>query len=778
VHRRIGSLITIVLLLIFTGVFAGEWEQFYNSSSIYRIRLSGDSLWCGTRGGILLFNLVDSSFVQYIDGLDFPSSDVIDVAVDSRGSVWAGFVSDGIARIDDINDEPSVEYYDKSRINDMFSDSITCLLNVGDDIYYGSTEGLGKFFENIHSRETNLSDFLDGKHIFDLYGRNDSLWVGYSNGVLIFDRRNLDFTSFPIGAGRSFCTYDGFVYCLSDSGIYRFNDGGWDKFEIPEGESIISIAAGGGEFYCASKGKVFQWVSPSWVDISGDFSVETSLKRMFFINYRISGLKDILTSITVDSSGTPWVGADLSQDRRGTYLSYYDGTGWKNKAPAQLSYSEVVELETTRDGGLWVSTKRFGISYRSFNGDWIAYTKLRGDAGVGESGLSYLGYNLALLYDSEGYLWCSAWNYDLDRIEVNDVMTFDDDVWTHYALNTGTITSDNFVKAKEDPAGNRWFMSDDGSKEEGEWGINICSADGNHWLSINPEIEPDMKGGSVFDCAFSSGGTVFLAIRGYGVQAWHTYGYSWDELSNLSDDYWTTLIGPDDLASTELNCIAYGSDGSVWLGTASGLVRYKSGMIDSFTIKQEYGQTGLIGANVYDIEFDGSGNLWVATERGLNRIAPDGTIDAFTTAAVWEDELQFTYPSSIISPLTSPGCTALEYDPVGNFMWVGTLNGLVKIDLTPEPVEMIPLDNAVLYPNPLHISRGDDELRIARISGSVDIHVYNVEGELVHEAYGVQDGDVAWDLLTLNGYQASSGVYIVKISGENGTVVKKVAVIR
>ena len=88
------------------------------------------------------------------------------------------------------------------------------------------------------------------------------------------------------------------------------------------------------------------------------------------------------------------------------------------------------------------------------------------------------------------------------------------------------------------------------------------------------------------------------------------------------------------------------------------------------------------------------------------------------------------------------------------------------------------MSEMILYPNPVYADRGDNALRIARVSGPVDIRVYNLEGELVHEASGVAEGEIAWDLLTINGYQASSGIYIVQAKGTGGTSMRKVAVIR
>jgi len=111
-------------------------------------------------------------------------------------------------------------------------------------------------------------------------------------------------------------------------------------------------------------------------------------------------------------------------------------------------------------------------------------------------------------------------------------------------------------------------------------------------------------------------------------------------------------------------------------------------------------------------------------------------------------------------------------------MWIGTDNGLARYDAN-EPAEVItPISEMTLYPNPVYAARGDSDLRISRISGLVDVRVYTLEGELVHEVSGVAEGEVAWDLLTMNGYQAASGIYIVYVKGTGGTSMRKIAVVR
>jgi hypothetical protein len=199
------------------------------------------------------------------------------------------------------------------------------------------------------------------------------------------------------------------------------------------------------------------------------------------------------------------------------------------------------------------------------------------------------------------------------------------------------------------------------------------------------------------------------------------------------------------------------------------------GAIDSFTIKTSPGERGLIGAAVFDLEFDGAGNLWVGTEQGLNKITPDGAIEAFTSVEAWKGDL---YPSSIISPLPSGICGRLAYDRAAKVLWIGTANGLASFDVTPALEVKEPLSRLILYPNPIHISRGDGEVKISGISTPVSIRVYTIEGELVHSVDGIRDRERAWDLLTLNGFKARSGIYVVKVSDGRSIETRKIAIIR
>jgi len=769
---RTAALITIAFMAIAQPLGAAEgWTIFLDASAVFDIKVEGDSIWCASNGGVLMYDAGADEFSRWYEGLR--SSELNAVAVDGEGNVWAAMKGSGIARIDDPGGEARTSQY-SATIDFILSDSVSCLLAVEDDIYYGSTAGVAKFFEGFHAFEPRLTDSTSGLRINDLAWdeSGNMLWIAWNGGISSFDRETLSYVAYRIGKVNSVCIHEGEAFCATATGIRNFAGGAWPAYGADLPAEPLAVRSGGGEICCITSELVYRWNGVYW-----QFQEAAQMKDLFLDRYRIGWSQKILRALAVGGDGVSWTGGEYVEGKRGAYLNSLSGGQWVNHSPSTLSQNEIVAIDVDPAGNAWFSTSRFGISYRSAGGEWAAYWRIRTDTGDDEA-LSYFINNLALLYDSRGYLWCNALDFDLDRLDVGDPLDKEDDAWEHFALGEGTITSNRFVGAVEDREGNRWFLSDDARFEEGIWGMNIASADGGDWLQVDPSTHPQMVTGNVFGCVFDQSGA-YLALRGSGVKYWHTGGFEWGELVSTAEDYWTTILSEDQLTSTELRAIERGPDGSIWLGTSAGLVRYDSGRIDSFTVKTGFDGEGLVGGTVHDLEFDAFGALWVATNRGLNRIGPDGSItDAYTTALLWQDELQFIYPADVVSPLPDARCTDLAYDPAGDFLWIGTSGGLARLDATPSGEEEIPLSEAVLYPNPVHAGRGDTDLRISRIRTPVDIRVYTVEGELVHEAFGVEEGGVAWDMLTLNGFEARSGIYIVTITSEEGSDRRKVAVIK
>jgi len=99
------------------------------------------------------------------------------------------------------------------------------------------------------------------------------------------------------------------------------------------------------------------------------------------------------------------------------------------------------------------------------------------------------------------------------------------------------------------------------------------------------------------------------------------------------------------------------ADGSVWVGTASGLQEFQGGRFRPPITKAQ----GLAGTNVVDLYEDGERTLWVVTMGGISRIS-GGKITAYTKA----------------SGLPETDMYQILEDNSHNF-WVSNRNGLLRV---------------------------------------------------------------------------------------------------
>ena len=77
-----------------------------------------------------------------------------------------------------------------------------------------------------------------------------------------------------------------------------------------------------------------------------------------------------------------------------------------------------------------------------------------------------------------------------------------------------------------------------------------------------------------------------------------------------------TLTPRDGLPTVYVNCIEKAPDGTMWVGTRQGIVRYKQDGSHSLLFSRRW----LINDDVRDMSFDAEGNAWVATAGGVSVI--------------------------------------------------------------------------------------------------------------------------------------------------------------
>ncbi|MGH7980034.1 MAG: two-component regulator propeller domain-containing protein, partial [Limisphaerales bacterium] len=169
-------------------------------------------------------------------------------------------------------------------------------------------------------------------------------------------------------------------------------------------------------------------------------------------------------------------------------------------------------------------------------------------------------------------------------------------------------------------------------------------------------------------------------------------------LVRLHNGVFSAFTTNNGLAGNKILAIYQSADGSLWIGTTTGMSRYRNGRFRTYTTRD-----GLSSDVVRYIYEDQEKNLWIATGKGLNRLRRDGTMDAFVmpnglpnnsvrvicqddgdriwvgsnNGLLWYDwfwRIDF-YAYNTRYGLSDPFVTAICEDAGGN-LWVGTYSGL------------------------------------------------------------------------------------------------------
>lgn len=641
-----------ILLTIYTPVASAQpphyftWYGSAGNQSLKTIhKITQDRIgyiWIATWDGLLMFDGHD--FTRYSLPQDRMTNRFINVTVDCNDDIWAPAYDNRLYRFD--------------------RQDLT--------------------FEEIESGTVSESGYYispDGKQIWRLGS------TGRLTRIDIAPDRSYQTSDVPLPGGGAkatgvFFQKDGTMWILSDKGPICE---GHPVLSTPilcaaESEGALFFGAPGGILYRHMESSDRQYRLPTRNGITAitpvpsrnEIMAATSESELFLLNLD-SGTASRLNSgslqtggkvsIITDSSGQLWIhsnlgGIDWYDPDRQCLVPFFDDSvqqAWNSENRATAVFSD-------RQGILWVGTNWNGLMKVVFNEDHF-FLKMPSDSKRG--GVTPDNSVRALMEDKDGNIWASTKN---GRVHIYDTMM----------SKIGELQSDGAVKPgqgkdfgsiysiSQSPDGTVWL----GSRRDGLFKLSRTSE--RHYSIQHFPIDRDsyygLNGKEIFSVAPDSSGRIWLATFDDGLSyldtateefiskknrlhfptehrnrlrfvthtgngrlyACGTLGiFICEDMSRAPEDLTFTnhILSSGETSQSNVKDVQHMTvtrDGTVYACTyGGGFYRFpdkvlgtKDGMMSDFTLAAVQ---------------DRSGNIWIATDDGLNKYNPaNGSIEGFS----------------------------------------------------------------------------------------------------------------------------------------------------
>jgi signal transduction histidine kinase/ligand-binding sensor domain-containing protein len=350
--------------------------------------------------------------------------------------------------------------------------------------------------------------------------------------------------------------------------------------------------------------------------------------------------------IDLSANGACWY-----QDPAGMHRSF-NGETRSYPMPHSLIGLEVVRVFEDRDGAAWISARYGGIAVIRKDGSVVSFNKQANPPTLPITAVSQDRQGQMFFGTAGGGLWSFDGHSFVKQLDASDRLG-SDDVRTIFADREGTLwlgrraaglaklgrqivsvrtkadglIGDNVYPVLEDGKGNIWV---------GVWEDRLCVSSGLGRMFAGRADIPIISA-----TALEEDRDGRLWVGAYSGQV----GF-------LKDNRWTEITGQLGKRLFPVFVIKQSADGSIWIGTRTGLCRYRNGETTRFTVSD-----GLPSDEVRDILEDHQGRLWFATFAGLSRREGDRFINLTEANGLSSNHVRTLYEDSDGS------------------LWIGTYDG-------------------------------------------------------------------------------------------------------
>ena len=627
-----------LMLFLPVTVLSGQTQKYFfdnysnkqglSEQKVYKLlQDSKDYIWLGTANGLSRFD--GKKFDNFTSRDNLASGGVKSIFEDSSGYIWFGHLNGGISR------------YNGQKFEQVIFDSliltgdITSIVQIKDKIWFtSSTDGAIRSDFPI-----NDIKHIKGKQFRGKDGLSDQVYgaiVNHSGSVIcIADvglrRYNSEENKFENYRMPHLTTYFSSTCLLEDKknniwfgtnhgGIYRYimSESRMVYYDlIKEGISSNTISC----LFEDSRGRIWAGTWGGGIAVfDGDnlikFDIKNGLKatNIFDIIEDVEGnilIADQSNGLTIfkgdafetinekgilpdpnvnaiykDSTGAIWFGTNSGISRY--YPDSEKKTVFYNKANNSL-YEDIRFFREDRDGNLWIGANEGGVILYN-----MKTSKFEAQPYI--NSILYQGGQVkAMEIDRQNNLW-------IGTVEGLAVGTINGQNFQRYTI-MDSLTVSTITALYCDPDGNMWIGIEPRGKKTGLIKYNAVKKDFRQ-VSVLPGIIPKTM-------VMNSKGVLWI-------------GTALGLLAFRNDSIISTLTQDDGLLSNNINLLATGNDGSIYIGTNVGLNRYFPETKRIFSYTERNGFTG-IETKPNAVYKSPSGDFWFGTANGATHLSPSET---------------------------------------------------------------------------------------------------------------------------------------------------------
>jgi ligand-binding sensor domain-containing protein/uncharacterized membrane-anchored protein YhcB (DUF1043 family) len=481
-------------------------------------------------------------------------------------------------------------------------------------MWFGTWEGLNKY-DGYNYTIYNVQDGLSD-HTINCILEDDEgfLWLGTTKGLNKFDRKNQTFTRFTNLPGDTTSLFHNQIHSLIQTRDGKIWIGtGAGLYEFDKNTEVFSVYLGTGQEYFSPRS-----------------------------NYILNLLEDDKGMIWISTT----YGLVKFDPKSKKSARYYHVPGDKSS----ISHNNVRCVYQEQSGNFWIGT-RFGLNYFDTTTQSIRQYFFDKDNPNSISD----NWIRVIYQDRSGQVWIGTEGGGLNLYDkANDRFIRFQNVLN----NKNSLSNNRVYSIYEDITGNLWIGTYNGVNKIDKYYNNFehCQRTSNDNRSLNDNI-------------------IWAFEEDNQNNLWIGTSSGVNKLNKATGQFEYLLNDPGNSASiagNEIRAILFTPEyHCLWFGIwGSGMDRYDLNNKTITHYRNDPVKSSFSDDYVNDIIKDKSGNVWVATGRGLNRIDPvSGRVETYR------------HSNEDTNTLSHDICICLFEDSQGS-IWTGTNNGLNKFDIT------------------------------------------------------------------------------------------------